>query len=621
MSGEVGPGFRLGSLYVLDRRIGGGSMGTVWSAHHTETNAPVAVKILSENLAQDPDLVGRFLRERSALISVRHPHLVEVLDLVVENDRIALVMELVQGVDAARLLEQNGPMPLSQATRLGAEISEALVAVHGAGIVHRDLKPANILIESTTGAAKLVDFGIAWIAGKPRVTAADSLIGTPHYLAPELLAGGAVSPAVDVYALGVCLYQLISGVVPFDGEHYAEVLRKHLYEAPQPHPAIPPTLWSLIEAMLAKDPAARPAMPFLAAQLAMFARIEAPLQMPQEPVAVPATGETQAADPQPMQQPDSPLYSSVPPPFGEYQVPPASDSWHGATVPPSSMPTGYGTPPPFTYAAPQEDRRRSKRLLVIAAICVAVLAGIGVGAWALTGGGGGNKPQASGTASASAPASSAPPVAPKLVTHHWKLCCGGLQEDAGTTSATNNGVLLNDTKSGDAVFNGKAETQIVVDSPVIDTSQSFTMAFWMHLQGKTTTPSGRETVVEQRGTEGCAACVEFDPYSKRLAFEMQTADTPSPGTTKVEAVAESTGANWYRVIASYDAQAHTMSLYLDGVLQGTKTFDAKWAPTGPLSFGSGLQKGVTTNWYAGSLADMWIWNRAMTPGEVDQAVK
>jgi len=627
VSGEVGAGSRLGSLYVLDQRLGGGSMGTVWSAHNTETGEAVAVKILSDTMGQSSDLVGRFLRERSALLSVRHAHLVEIRDVVIENERVGLVMELVEGIDCARLLERDGPLSLYHAARLGDEVSQALIAVHAAGIVHRDLKPANILMESATSRAKLVDFGIAWIAGNPRLTASNSVIGTPHYLAPELLTGGAVSPAADVYSLAICLYQLLTGVLPFDGEHYAQILYKHLHEAPPPHPAIPPTMWGLFEAMLAKDPAQRPSMQFVAGQLAMFARSEAPLQLPQEPVAVPDQQAAQQAAPEAVPVPapsyeSSPLYSSVPPPFGEYPAPDASGSWHGdAPAPPidySAQP-GYSTPPPFTYAPPQEERRPRKRLIVIAAVCAVALAGIGVGAWALTGGGGGNKPVAA--SSASATASAVVPVAPQPVTHHWKLCCGWLQEDAGTTSATNNGVLLNDTKSGDAVFNGKAETQIVVDGPVINTSQSFTIAFWMHLQGTTSTPSGRETVVEQRGTEGCAACVEFDPGTKRLAFEMQRADTIGAATTKVEAIAETTAANWHRVIASYDAQKHSISFYLDGALQGTKPFDATWMPTGPLSFGSGLEQGVTTNWYAGNLADMWIWNRAMTPGQVDQAAK
>ena len=276
MNGEAEAGSRLGSLYVLDQRIGSGGMGTVWSASRTDTGEAVAVKILSENLAQDPDLVGRFLRERAALMNVHHPNLVQIRDLVVENQRVALVMDLVRGYDAARLLEQNGPLPLRETARLGSEISQALIAVHAGGIVHRDLKPANMLVESETGRARLVDFGIAWIAGNPRLTAVNSVVGTPHYLAPELLTGGEISPAADIYALAICLYQLLTGAVPFDGEHYAQILQKHLNEAPQPHPAIPATLWSVIEAMLAKNPAMRPDLQFVSRQLTMFAGGAAP---------------------------------------------------------------------------------------------------------------------------------------------------------------------------------------------------------------------------------------------------------------------------------------------------------------------------------------------------------
>lgn len=642
MSGEVGAGSRLGSLYVLDQRIGGGSMGTVWSARHTETGEAVAVKILADTMGQNSDLVGRFLRERSALLSVRHPHLVEIRDVVIENERIALVMQLVDGIDSARLLEQTGSMSLYQVTRLGDEVSQALMAVHAAGIVHRDLKPANILVESTSSQAKLVDFGIAWIAGNPRLTASNSVIGTPHYLAPELLTGGAVSPAADVYSLAVCLYQLLTGVLPFDGEHYAQILYKHLHEAPPPHPAIPPTLWGLFEAMLAKDPAQRPPAQFVAGQLAMFARSEAPLQAPPDPAAAPSSAPAPVPGPPAQDYPptgsmpippdepapaplnqDSPLYSSVPPPFGEYQAPAMSDSWHGS-APPPPMPVGYATPPPFSYTPAEQEKRPRKRIAVIAAVCVVALGGAAVGAWALTkGGSGDHKPQAaaSSPAPSHAAASSAPPVSAVPVTHHWTMCCGQLQESAGTTTATNSGVILNGTKNGDALFNGKAGTQILVDGPVINTSQSFTVAFWMHLQGATTTPSGREIVVEQRGTEGCAACVALDPDTKRLAFEMQSSDTADAGTTKVEAKSAMSTTQWYRVIVSYDAEARTMSLYIGGALQGAKHFNATWTPTGPLSFGSGLQKGITTNWYAGNLADLWLWNRAMTPTQVDQSTK
>ncbi|HEY3873343.1 MAG TPA: protein kinase [Actinocrinis sp.] len=659
MNGEVDAGTRVGSLYLLDRRIGGGGMGTVWAGRNTETGETVAVKILSDTLAQDPDLVARFLRERAALTSIRHPNLVEIRDLVVESRRIALVMELVQGADAARLLAEGGPMPLQQAARLCAGVSQALLAVHAAGIVHRDLKPANILVESDSGRPRLVDFGIAWIADNPRLTAADSVVGTPHYLAPELLMGGPVTPAVDVYSLAICFYQLISGALPFDGEHFAEILHKHLNQPPPPHPAIPPTVWSIIEAMLAKDPAQRPSMKFVSRQLTGFGggydpgpqpdggptmlipAVEQPAapavlmphqeqspfsslpptpspyaQMPAPPtptpIPVPAAPPTPPPTPVPGPSPwDGSLgqggYTPPPPPFGYEPAPP-----------PTPVPGPYGysqTPPPFGYEQPEEPKRPRKRILILGCIALVLVVGLAFGGWALTRGGGGSKPQAHSSASASATAT----ALPKLAVHHWTLCCGQLQDATGTTTATDNGVVLNKSTAGDAAFNGKDGTQIVVDGPIIDTQQSFTMAFAMQIHGTTTTTGGRETVVEQRGTQGCAACIEFDPATGKLVFEMQSADTAGAKTTEVTALSAPDAASWYHVVASYNAQTHTMNLYIGGVLQGISHFDADWAPTGPLSIGSGLEQGQTTNWYSGNMADLWTWNRAMTPNQVTQA--
>ena len=210
---------------------------------------------------------------------------------------------------------------------------------------------------------------------------------------------------------------------------------------------------------------------------------------------------------------------------------------------------------------------------------------------------------------------------PKLAVHHWTMCCNQLQDRSGDTTATDNGVVLNTVSNGDASFNGKSGTQIVVDGPVINTQQSFTVAFWMIMHGNTSAPSGRETMVEQRGTEGCAACVEFDPTTGRVVFAMQSADSATAHVTQVVALGQPAMGTWYRIIASFDASSHTMSLYIGGAQQGTAKLTPGWSPTGPLSFGSGLEKGVVTNWYSGSLADMWLWNRAMTPNQVDQATK
>ena len=657
MDGEAEAGSRLGSLYVLDQRIGSGGMGTVWSAHQVETGEPVAVKILSENLAQDPDLVGRFLRERTALMNVHHPNLVQIRDLVVENRRVALVMDLVQGYDAARLLEQNGSMPVRETARLGSEVAQALMAVHAAGIIHRDLKPANILVESAGGRARLVDFGIAWIAGNPRLTAVNSVVGTPHYLAPELLTGGRISPAADVYALAICLYQLLSGAVPFDGEHYAQILQKHLNEAPQPHPAIPPTLWSIIEAMLAKNPEARPDLHFVAGQLAAFGGGSAPVPLqlppaPATPVPFPQLpAQIAPGAPVPYSPPGAPVpYGApgapgTPVPGGPPPANPATPVPGGYTanpsmimaVPPPAAYGGYDTPahqadpwsgptnftpnpPPFQpLAVPERGGRR--RLLLILAV-VLVLCGVGAGTWALSGGSGGGKPIAGPSVSASVHASATPArTLPPYAIHHWTLCCNQLQDASGDTTATNDGVVLNPAAAGGAAFNGKSGTQILVAGPVVDTEDSFTFAFSVQMKGKTSTSTGREAMVEQRGAEACAACVEFDPFVNRIVFEMQSADSANGHIVKVDALDAPVPGTSYRVIASFNAGTDEMSLYVGGALQGTVKFAATWKPTGPLSFGSGLESGAASDWFAGSMTNLWLWNRAMTPAQVTQATQ
>jgi serine/threonine protein kinase len=626
MNGEVGAGARLGSLYVLDQRIGIGAMGAVWAAHNTESDAPVAIKILSDNLAQDPDLVGRFLRERSALLSVRHPNLVEIKDLVVENERIALVMELIQGVDAARLLEQGGPMPLYQAARLGAEISEALVAVHAAGIVHRDLKPANILIESATGAARLVDFGIAWIAGKPRVTAADSLIGTPYYLAPELLAGGAVSPAADVYALAVCLYQLLAGVVPFDGEHYAEVLHKHLYEAPQPHPAIPPTVWSILEAMLAKDPAARPSAQFVAGQLAKFA----------DSAAAPAQYQPESQQPdqqQPAyQEPDSSLYTQIPTePFGDYyegSAPPPPGPWAdgeqqagypqspGYAPPPPADPFVAG-PGPFFYSEPEPSRWAGRKRWLVAAGTVVAL-GLIAGGVVYATGNHGSTPVAASTAHSASPSPSPLTVAQQRV-GRWALI-GNATDSIGSRDGVATGVkwTVTDSTHGSAAFTGQADSQILAQgAPVISTAHSFTIAVWVVMNGPTSTSSGWQTVVALRGSTSEGAALEYNATADRWAFDMSDADSATAATDSVLSHA-APAKSWYHLVATYDATSHAMSLYVNKVRQGTGSHAPDWAAAGPLSIGSGISHGASTNWLHGAVSDVQMWKIPLTLVQIEQ---
>ncbi|KPM50471.1 serine/threonine protein kinase [Frankia sp. R43] len=252
---------RLGSHYVLSERLGRGATGEVWRGEREADGTPVAVKILRAELADDDEVVDRFLRERRVLLAFDHPHLVKVRDLVAEGGTLAIVMDLVDGVDLRGHLRRHGPLEPAEAVRLTAEVLDALGAVHRQGVVHRDVKPENILVDTTDPGrprAMLTDFGIARLAHGPAMTRLTGLIGTPRYMAPELSDGTRATPSADLYSLGVVLYELLSGRPPFDAEHPIAMLRAHLEQTPAPLDELPGTLWPTLARLLAKTPADRP---------------------------------------------------------------------------------------------------------------------------------------------------------------------------------------------------------------------------------------------------------------------------------------------------------------------------------------------------------------------------
>jgi serine/threonine-protein kinase len=255
------PEQQLGSFYVLEERIGEGGLGIVWRGRDTSTGTACAIKLLRAEYVQDPGTVARFVRERTALLRFRHPNVVVLHDMIVERDRLALVMDLIAGGDLSVYRRQRGgTLPPDEATRLTAQICAALTAAHAAGIVHRDLKPANVLLDGEPGhggEVRLTDFGIARVSGEPTVTTQGFFLGTVGYLAPEVIQGGEPTPACDVYAAGITLYELLAGRLPFTGQT-AAVIYAHLQnEAPRPD-GIPDAAWRLIAACLNKDPARRP---------------------------------------------------------------------------------------------------------------------------------------------------------------------------------------------------------------------------------------------------------------------------------------------------------------------------------------------------------------------------
>ncbi|MGP4045561.1 serine/threonine-protein kinase [Streptomyces sp. 2A115] len=267
----------VGSKYLLEEPLGRGATGTVWRARQRETagaeaavqgqpGETVAIKVLKEELANDADIVMRFLRERSVLLRLTHPNIVRVRDLVVEGDLLALVMDLVEGPDLHHYLRQNGPFSPVAAALLTAQVADALAASHADGVVHRDLKPANVLLKQDGGQMHpmLTDFGIARLADSPGLTRTHEFVGTPAYVAPESAEGRPQTSAVDIYGAGIMLYELVTGRPPFGGGSALEVLHQHLSAEPRRPSTVPNPLWTVIERCLRKNPDERPSAENLA---------------------------------------------------------------------------------------------------------------------------------------------------------------------------------------------------------------------------------------------------------------------------------------------------------------------------------------------------------------------
>ncbi|MEK2474215.1 serine/threonine-protein kinase [Streptomyces noursei] len=248
--------------YRLRDTIGRGAMGEVWRAFDETLGRPVAVKLLLPH-DSDPTAPSRFRLEAQTAGSLSHPHVVAVLDFGEHEDRLFLVMELVDGGSLADQLAVSGPLPAEHVTHIAAQAALGLVAAHRQGIVHRDIKPANLLL-GADGTLKIADFGIARFLDDSgaALTATGQIVGTSLYLAPERALGRTAGPASDVYSLGCVLYQLLTGRPPFQADSALAVLHQHLDAAPVPPwqlgVDLPPAFESYLLGLLAKEPESRP---------------------------------------------------------------------------------------------------------------------------------------------------------------------------------------------------------------------------------------------------------------------------------------------------------------------------------------------------------------------------
>ncbi|GLW10837.1 hypothetical protein Misp01_59650 [Microtetraspora sp. NBRC 13810] len=257
----LGPGTLLAGRYRLHHRLGGGGMGEVWRGDDDVLGRMVAVKVLLPALMDDPGFIVRFRGEARAMASLRHPHVVDVYDHgaceLDDGSQVSyLVMEYVEGESLDRALRR-GPLPAAEVMRLVVQVGEALAAAHEQGIVHRDVKPANLMVRAGGGIV-LTDFGIARSAAGDQLTTRGMVLGSVGYCAPEQASAGEITPAVDIYSLGVVAYQCLAGRAPFEGETPVQIIFKHLKAEADPLPAhVTPAQRQVVERAMAKDPAGR----------------------------------------------------------------------------------------------------------------------------------------------------------------------------------------------------------------------------------------------------------------------------------------------------------------------------------------------------------------------------
>ncbi len=287
----------LAGRYRLDVEIGRGGMGEVWRAYDETLARAVAVKLL---LPQDTDVTAasRFRLEAQTAGRLHHPNLVGVLDFGEYDNRLYLVMELVDGDSLARVLSVSGALPAERVAELAAQAAAGLATAHAQGIVHRDVKPANLLLDSH-GTLKIGDFGIARFLDDPgaALTATGQIVGTGLYLAPERALGQPAGPASDMYSLGCVLYQLLSGRPPFQADTAVALLHQHLDTAPVPPrelgvAALPPAFENYLLGLLAKQPEDRPTAQQAAEWFAggAWRGLPEPLPEPAPPVTSSAPG-------------------------------------------------------------------------------------------------------------------------------------------------------------------------------------------------------------------------------------------------------------------------------------------------------------------------------------------
>jgi len=391
----------VGGRFLVQAKLGEGGMGAVYQAEQVAMKRPVALKVLHPHLCQDDDLIERFHREAAAASRLNHPNTITVHDFgQTDEGTLYIAMEFIGGRSLAEEGETLSSLPWSRSVHIALQIAESLADAHAAGIVHRDLKPDNVMLLDRAGSTdfvKILDFGIAKIADaaeadgdkRKALTKTGMIFGTPQYMSPEQIRGTGVDHRTDVYALGVILYQLLTGELPFTAENPMGMLTKHLMEPPRPMAQVrqgidvPPQLEALTMKCLEKDPDSRyQSMMEIVPELGALAGDTRPGFAVQTPAPVAGVAAVAAA-----QQPlgTGAFGDQTPPPTAvlETTPPPVSGpgSFGGQVTPGPggfAQPSTGGLTPPPVGASPQKSGGAGKTILLVIIILL-LLAGAGVG--------------------------------------------------------------------------------------------------------------------------------------------------------------------------------------------------------------------------------------------------
>jgi serine/threonine-protein kinase len=345
MSERLEPRTVIDGRYAVERRLGSGGMADVYLATDLQLGRPVALKVLYRRFAEDPEFVERFRREASAAAGLQHQHVVAVYDRGEWDGTYYIAMEYLDGRSLKQLITEHAPMDPAHAIGYAIQILRAARFAHRRGVIHRDLKPHNVIVDEE-GSATVTDFGIAR-AGASDMTETGSIMGTAQYLSPEQARGDAVSAQSDLYSIGIVLYEMLAGRVPFEGESAVAIALKQVGEAPVPpsayNAAVSPALEAVVLRALEKDPAAR----FEDADAFITALEAAEAEPAATAVAAGATA------------------------VGLAPAPPAGPS----VYPSDTIPPSYGHPPPATWPE-EEERGPGRRWWIFALVALAVVGAV-----------------------------------------------------------------------------------------------------------------------------------------------------------------------------------------------------------------------------------------------------